>query len=642
MERIALLPPEVANKIAAGEVVERPSSVVKELVENALDAGATHLEIALTDAGKTLIRVTDNGRGIHPDDFLLALSAHATSKLARAEDLFGIETMGFRGEALASIASVSRLRLISKRAQDAHASELGCDGGQLGSLRANAAADGTTIEVRDLFFNLPARRIWLKSDSTEFSHIIELVQTLALAHPEIALRLSHGARVAIDVPRQTQAARLQALYGEAFKEGLLELHEHETYARLDGYLAPPGTHRPNGRSLQLYVNGRPIRDRSLMQAVMLAYREFLPPGRFPVAYLFLSVDPATVDVNVHPAKTEVRFLEQNRLFALIKSAITERLIGSGVLPKLSFANGRAPFGGTPERPLAPVARPDSPYEPVGDLTSAPAGQMFSGEALIGARAAEQRWADARSVLAQVVESVPNAPVAVAAHEKSEPAGDAAVATVTLAAPAHEQLRTQNAEFAPSLLAGAKGLFQIANTFIVVELSDAMVIIDQHAYHERILYWLLEHRLREAPLERQRLLVPQPLNLSLAARELALSQREALAQFGFELEEFGPDSLALTAAPKYSVRRKHAEMIAELCEELAQGRKPTDLGTMRKSLVEMVACKAAIKANDALTPEQIRDLLRLGESVPHTYTCPHGRPTTYRVPFTDLEKVFHRR
>jgi DNA mismatch repair protein MutL len=635
MERIALLPPDVANKIAAGEVVERPSSVVKELVENALDAGATRIEIALTDAGKTLIRVTDNGKGIHPDDFLLALSAHATSKLSRAEDLFGIETMGFRGEALASIASVARLKLISKRAADVHASELACDGGQLGELRANAAQNGTTIEVRDLFFNLPARRKWLKSDSTEFSHIIELVQTLALAHPVIAFTLSHGPRVAIDVPAQDQAARLQALYGDAFKEGMLELHEHESYARLDGYLAPPGTHRPNGKGLQLYVNGRPIRDRSLMQAVMLAYREFLPPGRFPVAYLFLHVDPATVDVNVHPAKTEVRFLEQNRLFALIKSAITERLIGSGVLPKISFAVNRMPFAG-------PQARPDSPFEPVGELTSPPPGQMFSGEALIGARAAEQRWADARSVLAQVVESMPSAPVAVAAHEKSEPAGDAAVATVSIAAPAHSEFRTQNSEFAPSLLAGAKGLFQVANTYIIVELADSMVIIDQHAFHERILYWLLEHRLREAPLERQRLLVPQPLNLSLAARELALSQREALAQFGFELEEFGPDSLALTAAPKYSVRRKHAEMIVELCEELAQGRKPADLGTMRKSLVEMVACKAAIKANDALTPEQIRDLLRLGETVPHTYTCPHGRPTTYRVPFTDLEKVFHRR
>jgi DNA mismatch repair protein MutL len=193
-----------------------------------------------------------------------------------------------------------------------------------------------------------------------------------------------------------------------------------------------------------------------------------------------------------------------------------------------------------------------------------------------------------------------------------------------------------------LLGQARGLFQLANTYIVVETADAMVIIDQHAYHERILYWMLEHRLQQAPLERQRLLVPQPLNLSMAARELALAQREALAAFGFEFDEFGPDSLALVAAPKFSLGRKHAEMIVELCEELAQGRAPTDLGTMRKSLVEMVACKAAIKAHDALTPQQIRDLLKLGETVPHTYTCPHGRPTTYRVPFADLEKVFHRR
>ncbi|KAA0209822.1 DNA mismatch repair endonuclease MutL [bacterium] len=630
MGRIQQLLPEVSNKIAAGEVVERPASVVKELLENALDARASRVAIALVDAGKTLIRVTDNGEGIHPQDLELALAAHATSKIRSAEDLFGVETNGFRGEALASIASVSRVRLVSKRAQDPHAGEVTSDGGKQGPSRACAAQDGTTIEVRDLFFNLPARRKWLKSDSTEFSHTLDLVQAIALANPEVALRLSHGERVAFDLPAQSQSERLMALYGDLFAEGMLELHEHETYAALDGFLAPPGTHRPNSRGLQLYVNRRPIRDRALMQAVMLAYREFLPPGRFPVAYLFLRVDPATVDVNVHPAKTEVRFLEQNRLFALIKSAITERLIGSGVLPRLSFARP------APAQGYGPQARPDSPFEPVGELTAAPPGQMFSAEALIGARAAEQRWAEARSVLAQVIESAPRAPAAVAAQEKTapQPAPDSVSPGTEAARPAASP---------QGLLAQARGLFQVGQTYIVVETADAVVIIDQHAFHERILYYMLEHRLQSAPLERQRLLMPLPLNLSLAARELALSQREALVEFGFELEPFGPDgSLALTAAPRYSLARKHDEMIVELCEELAQGRRPGDFSTMRKSLVEMVACKAAIKAHDPLSPEQIRDLLRLGETVPHTFTCPHGRPTTYRLAFTDLEKVFHRR
>lgn len=634
MGRIQLLLPEVSNKIAAGEVVERPASVVKELLENALDAGASRVAISLVDAGKTLIRVTDNGAGIHPQDLELALAAHATSKIQSAEDLFGVETNGFRGEALASIASVSRVRLVSKRAEDPHASEITCDGGKLGPSRACAAQDGTTIEVRDLFFNLPARRKWLKSDSTEFSHTLDLVQAIALANPEVALRLSHGERLAFDLPAQSQSERLMALFGDLFAEGMLELHEHEPYAALDGFLAPPGTHKPNSRGLQLYVNRRPIRDRALMQAVMLAYREFLPPGRFPVAYLFLRVDPATVDVNVHPAKTEVRFLEHNRLFALIKSAITERLIGSGVLPRLSFARP------APAQGFGPQARPDSPYEPVGELTSAPPGQMFSADALIGARAAEQRWAEARAVLAQVIESAPRAPAAVAAMEISAP--QPAMAPVSLADREGTQA-PQPAGSPQGLLAQARGLFQVGDTYIVVETADAVVLIDQHAFHERILYYMLEHRLQSAPLERQRLLMPLPLNLSRAARELALSQREALLEFGFELEPFGPDgSLALTAAPKYSLARKHDEMIIELCEELAQGRRPGDFSTMRKSLVEMVACKAAIKAHDPLSPEQIKDLLRLGETVPHTFTCPHGRPTTYRLAFTDLEKVFHRR
>jgi len=627
MSRIALLPPEVSNKIAAGEVVERPASVVKELLENALDSGATRVDIALQDAGKTLIRVTDNGAGIHADDLALALTAHATSKITCAEDLFGVESMGFRGEALASIASVSRLKLISKRNDDANASEVLCDGGRLAELRACAAQNGTSVEVRDLFFNLPARRKWLKSDGTEFSHTLDLVQTIALAHPEVAVLLKHGERIAINVPRQSQAQRLQALYADLFGDGLLELHEHESYAGLDGFLAPPGTHKPNSRGLQLYVNKRPIRDRSLMQAVMLAYREFLPPGRFPVAYLFLSVDPATVDVNVHPAKSEVRFLEQNRLFALIKSAITEKLIGSGMLPKFSFA--------TRPQAFAPQARPDSPFEPASDLTAAPAGQLFSGEALIGARAAEQRWADAREILSQAT-TAPRAPVSSAAQEKAEPA----LSTVAVAEPAGVE---REAGSQGSLLRQARGLFQVGNTYLIVELADGLVIIDQHAYHERILFYLLEHRLQQSPMERQRLMMPQPLNLSLAARELAASQLEALAEFGFELEPFGPDgSLALTAAPKYSVTRRHTEVIQELCEELAQGRRPGDFSTLRKSLVEMVACKAAIKAGDALSPEQIRDLLKLGESVPHTFTCPHGRPTTYQVGFTELEKIFHRR
>ncbi|MCC6573552.1 MAG: DNA mismatch repair endonuclease MutL [Planctomycetes bacterium] len=630
MGRIRLLSPELANQIAAGEVIERPASVVKELVENSLDAGATRIDVALVDAGKTLIRVSDNGEGIAAEDLPLAIAAHATSKLREAADLFQIITNGFRGEALASIGAVSRLKVVSRQVGDEHAHEISISGGDATPVRACAAAPGTSIEVRDLFHNIPARRKWLKGDGTEFSHIIELMQVAALAHPEIGFSLRHGERVALEAsPGEDTPTRLRSLFADSFAEGVLEAHEFEPYAKLDAYFAPPSTNRPNTRGLQLFVNRRPIRDRALMQAVMLAFREFLPPGRFPVAFVFLTVDPSTVDVNVHPAKTEVRFLDQNRLFSLIKAALTEKLIGSGLLPSMQLpaqpVNRLAAFAPPPQ------ARPDSPFEPGFDFAAKP--EMFNTQQRTDAREAWARWDAAREVLA--------GPSAVTEREalasgKTEGGRQEAGVAVEVAA-TNPQSTIQNPQ---SLLSRARGLFQVGNTYIVVETDDGMVVIDQHAYHERILFHQVESRFGEVA-ERQRLIAPMPLNLSKAAVQVALSQREALAEFGFEVEPFGPDSLALTTVPKFS-KDRHAETVQALCEELAQGRRPANIGEARKQLTEMIACKAAIKAGYALTPQQIRDLLKLGESVPHTYACPHGRPTTYKIGFIDLEKVFHRR
>ena len=606
MSRIQLLSPELANKIAAGEVVERPASVVKELVENAIDAGATRVDVALLDAGKTLIRVADNGSGIPAAELPLAFEAHATSKLSRAEDLFNILTNGFRGEALASIQSVSRARITSRPPGTAAASTLESSGGSLSAVHESAGDFGTVVEIRDLFFNVPARRRWLKGDGTEFSHVVELMQAIAAANPEIGFSLTHGERKAFDVPAgQQHLERVRALYGDRFKDGLLEIHEHETYGRLDAFIAPPAVHRPNSKGLQLFVNRRPIKDRSLVQAVILAYREFLPPGRYPVAVLFLTLDPESIDVNVHPAKTEIRLLEQNRIFSLIKSALSERLINAGLLPAIKL-----------ESPPMPQARPDSPFEPDWDVARP---RMFDQQSELRARDAEHRWEDARRVLDEAVGPT------VARFEVRPEAGSPAPK------PALGSLLTQ-----------AKALFQVGATYLVVEVADGMVVIDQHAYHERILYWLLENRIAGQPIEKQRLLIPMPLELSLAAAELAAEHTGTLLEFGFELAPFGHEAWALRAAPKYSVGRKHQEVVQEILEELAQGRKPATPQELRKSMVEMVACKAAIKAGDVLEPQQIKNLLHLGESVPHTFSCPHGRPTTYKLGFHDLEKIFHRR
>ncbi|MBZ0135586.1 MAG: DNA mismatch repair endonuclease MutL [Planctomycetes bacterium] len=613
MARIQLLPPELANKIAAGEVVERPASVVKELVENALDAGATRVDVQLVDAGKTLIRVTDDGEGIAPQDLPLAFEPHATSKLHSAEELFHVLTNGFRGEALASIQSVSRVRLTSRQADSVVAFELTSSGGEVSETGQTAGAPGTSVEVRDLFFNVPARRRWLKGDSTEFSHIVELLQSIAAANPQVGFSLTHGERRAFDVPAgQQQGERVNALYGDRFREGMLEVHEYESYGALDAYIAPPAMHRPNSKGLQLFVNRRPIKDRSLVQAVILAYREFLPPGRYPVAVLFIRVDPENVDVNVHPAKTEVRLLEQNRIFALIKSALSEKLINAGLLPSIKLS-----------APSMPQARPDTSYEPTWDVARP---RMFDRDSEERARGAEHRWSEARRVLDDALGP------AVSRYEVRNVETDAGV-TGGGARPA--------AAPETSLLARARGLFQVGATYIVVEVEDGMVVIDQHAYHERILYWLLENRISSHPVERQRLLVPTPLELSVGAAELAGAHLEPLREFGFELERHG-EAWALKSVPKYSVSGKHQEVTQEILEELAQGRKPQTPTEMRKSMVEMVACKAAIKAGDGLEPRQIKDLLRLGETVPHTFSCPHGRPTTYKLGFYDLEKIFHRR
>ncbi|MCB9931928.1 MAG: DNA mismatch repair endonuclease MutL [Planctomycetes bacterium] len=635
MARIQLLPPELANKIAAGEVVERPASVVKELVENSLDAGATRVDVQLVDAGKTLIRVADDGIGMDAEDLKLAFEPHATSKLSSVEELFRVLTHGFRGEALASIQSVSRARITTRTRAASVALQLECVGGQAGEIREAAGTPGTVIEIRDLFFNVPARRRWLKGDSTEFSHVVELLQSIAAANPEVGFSLTHGERKAFDVPAgQSQDERVRALYGDRFHEGLLEVHEYESYGRLDGYIAPPAMHRPNSKGLLLFVNRRPIKDRSLIQAVILAYREFLPPGRYPVAVLFLTVDPESIDVNVHPAKTEVRFLEHNRIFSLIKSALAEKLINSGVLPGIRLHG-----------PAMPQARPDSPFEPTFDVSRP---RLFDAQSEQRARDAEHRWDEARRVLDEalgpVVSRYEVRDVGTGARSASDGVGEAADDSRQAAEKAAQTGSSlpPDASRLPPLLAQAKALFQVGATYIVVEVADGMVVIDQHAYHERILYWLLENRISSQAVERQRLLVPQPLELSLAAAALAEAHSDALREFGFELEPFGHGAWALRAVPKFSVGGKHLEVVQEILEELAQGRKPQTPTELRKSMVESVACHAAIKAGDVLEPQQIKSLLQLGETVPHTFSCPHGRPTTYKLGFADLEKIFHRR
>jgi len=667
MARIRKLPPEISNKIAAGEVVERPASVVKELCENCIDAGATRIDVELEDAGKALIRITDDGCGMDADDLALCMLEHATSKLDSADDLSYIDTMGFRGEALPSIGSVSHMRIVSRpRTPDgtpaADAYEITNHGGQLSFIKPASGAPGTVIEVANLFFNTPVRRRFLRQNSTEVARVMETLQHLALAWPEIGFSLTSDGRSVMKLaPNQTRRERIIDFSGKGLERDLIEINDFDEYAALTGFVGSVSQHRPNSRQMYLFVNRRSIRDRSLLQAIVLAFREFIPHGRYPVAWLFLELDPSEVDVNVHPTKIEVRFVQANRLFGKIKGALQEAVLRSGQLPRIALdqqriealkqigrmdAAGRAaalrelaaplqraPVPARPSSTAIVEARPDGTDEPPLELATPGYDSpdiTQDAPTLIQPRALEQ----ARSYQSKAVPALRTSHAIRPSQPEASPPG--------LEDVFESDARPSPQSRQPGLLANTRGFFQIADTYIVVETTDGMVLIDQHAYHERILFWQLEHRLEAAPPEMQRLLVPEPLELSRIAAAMVHDHRELFRSFGFEIEPFGAGGWACFGLPRYLKTSKVAEFVATTLEELAASGRHKDPASLRKSMVEMTACKAAIKAGDSLSGQEIEALLREGESVPHTFSCPHGRPTTFRLSLSDLEKIFHRK
>ena len=672
MGRIRKLPPEVSNKIAAGEVVERPASVVKELVENALDADAKRISVELEQGGKQLIRVTDDGTGMEPDDLAVCFSEHATSKLAGADDLSYIDTMGFRGEALPSIGSISHARIVSRaRREDGTyadaAHEITNHGGEMSEVRPASGSPGTMIEIANLFFNTPVRRRFLRQNSTEVSRCVEVIQQLALAWPEVGFSLtSDGRRVFGVPPEQDRRERIIAFEGKGIGEDLIEVNDFDEYCSVTGYVGSVTQHRPNSRNMHLFVNRRSIRDRSLLQAVMLAFREYIPHGRYPVCWLFLELDPSEVDVNVHPTKIEVRFVQANRLFGRIKSVVQEAVLRTGMLPRVALDQKRIDalrelgrLDGASRSaamsallPPLPEARPGGQHEPGLGLATPgyDSPDEDDGGAGAGPGLLEQAQLEAARSLKQKSQ--------ISTHHGVTPGGGAGVSPAEgemvdegvhrpdappgLAAAYGVRPVAIEKPRQTDLLASARGVFQIAETYIVIETDDGMALVDQHAFHERILFWKLEHRLETNPPEMQRLLVPEPLELSKAASAMVADHRELFRKFGFEIEEFGSDGWACYALPRYVRTSKVGEFVASTLEELASTGRPKDPASLRKAMVEMMACRAAIKAGDSLSGAEIEALLREGATVPHTFSCPHGRPTTFRMTLSDLERLFHRR
>ena len=611
MPRIHQLSPQVVTRIAAGEVIERPASVVKELLENSVDAGATRIDVELEQGGTELIRVADDGCGIVADDLPLALASHATSKLTTADDLFAITSMGFRGEALASIGGVAQVLLQSRPRDQQTGAELRCDGGALTAVRPWGGAPGTRVEVRHLFHTVPVRKKFLKSIPTELGHACETITRLALANPGLHLTLKHNGRLVYEVPASaTLTDRVALFFGGEVRDALYAIDSGPGAVRLTGFVADPACDRGNPKLQYLFVNGRWFRDRSLGHALQESYRGLLMTGRYAVGFLFLTVPPDTVDVNVHPTKAEVRFRENSLLYSLVRATVKTRLMKENLVPRLQAPTEQESGVRSQESDRTWDLRP--PARPISEGLFSP-----------------RREAAERTVAPWELPPL-NRPTSLL---PSPPRGEGDQAPEPTATP-------EPAPFAlPSLPAGSA--LQVHDAYLVLETPDGMLVIDQHALHERILYEQLRRRVRDGKLEVQRLLIPEPIDLPAEQAAAVLDAKDELAELGLEVTDFGGNTVLLSSYPTLLARRAPHEVLRGVIDSLVTRDRPPTREALLDHLLATMACKAAVKAGDRLTPEEIAHLLHLRQLADDSHHCPHGRPTSLLFSRHDLDRQFRR-
>jgi DNA mismatch repair protein MutL len=640
MGQIRVLPPALVSRIAAGECIERPASVVKELVENALDAGAGRIDIDIADGGRARIQVTDDGCGMDAEDLALSVRQHATSKLHDDEDLFRIRTLGFRGEALASIGAVARMRIVSRRKENEVGAEIRVEGGQITGPRPCAAPPGTTVEVRDLFYSVPARRKFLRTNQTEVGHITEQFARIALAHPQVAFTLRNQERVTYRLEATSdRRQRIADFYGEELARVLLPVRREGHGVLVEGLVAPPAESRASGKWEYVFVNGRYVRDRFVSHAVREAYRSLIDPTRFPVVFLFLTVEPEAVDVNVHPMKVEVRWRDSNYVHGQVLAALRDKFLTSRLDHTLEptrddeayrervraamvdfFTHApRVEPAGVRSEPSQVRSEPtDRPASRAGHFAGRPEAVPIPRSAMTNAGTAEAlpRVSDDLDRASEIVERHP-------------PAAPADVSTGTGTAPS---------------LAGTPAVraIQIHNSYLVAETDDGLMIVDQHALHERILYEELRRRVAMGRLESQRLLIPEIVRVPADRLEALETHQDLLARLGIELAAAGPQSVALHAFPTLLERIDVTGFVRDLLDRLAEHGAHPDPDTLLHDLLDMMACKAAVKAGDPLTSDEIDTLLQRCQLAERSSHCPHGRPTTLRLSLRDLERQFHRR
>lgn len=774
MPTIRKLPASVVNKIAAGEVIERPASVVKELVENALDAGARRIDVTIEQGGTALVRVTDDGCGIPAEELELAVASHATSKLATADDLFRVRTLGFRGEALASIAEVSHLVLRSCTASAASGAELAVVGGQVGRPVPCGCPQGTTVEVRNLFFNTPVRRKFLRSTQTEMGHVAEVFCRLALAACDRHFSLVHNRRLVYDLPPVSEMRqRIAALFGEDVARDLIAVESRDDPVRLWGYVGHPHQTRANNRMQYLFLNGRHIRDRSLQHALSEAYRGLIMTGRFPISFLTFEMPPELVDVNVHPTKLEVRFQDGGRLYSQLLGTLRTRFLKADLTHRLeatpstagasrvaaaphpatdqlraelvAWAKGQLlpaappapaqgagtqepvlhrptapqydeathpavvrvppPLTGTPLR-LVPVDAARLPAPPPQGLAesdtnheamasdaavsdAAPAREQhrrFDQTSLPDAASpsnlaspAEATSTTSSSELADWFSHHPTVPAAttmassqtsgrLAGLDRSEENDTASVQGTAgghlsgrlpsllqhpgLGTPAPADLTSSAAGLGPAAarpappaplptLPGRVAALQVHNRYLVAETEEGVLVIDQHALHERILYEQLQAALATGTLQSQRLLVPEPVDLTPAEAAAVLEGRELLTRLGLEVEHFGGDTVLVHSVPALLSGTHPGEMLHAMAERLISRDRPPESRDLLDRLLHQLACKAAVKAGDPLHPEEIAALLAHRHLAADAHHCPHGRPTALVLTRQELDKQFGR-
>jgi DNA mismatch repair protein MutL len=596
------------NQIAAGEVIERPASVVKELVENALDAGAGRVEIVTAGGGLNLIRVTDDGSGISEKELALAIARHCTSKLA--DDIHDIRSLGFRGEALPSIGSIAKLSIRSRTAASDSAAEIGIEGGRVSSVRPAAANRGTTVEVRDLFFATPARLKFMKGERAESTATSDVVKRIAIAFPAVRFTLAGTDRSTLELPATDDTPdgclrRMAQVMGKDFPDNAIAINTGREGVRLSGHVSIPSFTRANALQQYAYVNGRPVRDKLIAGAIRGAFSDVLPRDRHAVTVLFLVLDPATVDVNVHPAKADVRFRDPGLVRGLIVGAIRQALADAGIRSATTGAAGMMAA-------FRPGAAPYAHSGPASDHRSYEAAYRASGSGFDPSRS-------------------PHRPLDMGFDESHQ-------------TPFSADSRAGQNEAVEALLSTELGAAraQVHENYIVAQTKDSLVIVDQHAAHERLVYEALKNALHSRPVPSQMLLLPEIVDLPEEDAERLATHSETLARFGLRLERFGPGAVAVRETPAMLGETDIQQLVRDLADEIADNDTTDTLAARLDHIAATMACHGSVRSGRLLKPDEMNALLRQMEATPGSGTCNHGRPTYIELKLADIERLFGRR